>query len=80
MFVSFKPLTSFYNPYNLAFVTTKAAPCIEIDPIGVLTMKDPEEQAIQAELDKIGQTIDTILYRIQNLDPVKQEQDSDSKE
>jgi hypothetical protein len=53
--------------------------CIEKDPSGALIMKDPEEQAIQAELDKIAQTIDTILYRIQNLDPAKQEQDSDIK-
>jgi hypothetical protein len=51
--------------------------CIEKDPSGALIMKDPEEQAIQAELDKIAQTIDTILYRIQNLDPAQQEQDSD---
>ena len=42
-------------------------------------MKDPEEQNIQAELDKISKHIDTILSRIKNLDPVNREEASENK-
>ena len=40
-------------------------------------MKDPEERAIQAELDKIAKKIDMILNRIKNLDPAKQKEPSE---
>lgn len=32
-------------------------------------MKDPLEQQIKAEMEEISKNIDTILHRIQNLDP-----------
>ena len=42
-------------------------------------MKDPVEQGIQTELEKISKNIDTILNRIKNLDPVNQEGNSEHK-
>jgi hypothetical protein len=43
-------------------------------------MKDPEDQGIQAELNKISKNIDTILNRIKNLDPVYREKTSENKD
>jgi hypothetical protein len=43
-------------------------------------MKDPEEQAIQAELDNISKNIDMILHRIKNLDPATGEEPSENKD
>jgi hypothetical protein len=43
-------------------------------------MKDPEEQAIQTELDNISKNIDRILHRIKNLDPATQEEPSENKD
>lgn len=42
-------------------------------------MKDPIEQGIKAELDRIEKNIDAILTRIKNLDPVNREETSEHK-
>lgn len=43
-------------------------------------MGDQEEEAIELELNNISKNIDTILNRIETLDPARQEETTDGKE